>query len=169
MISRKSFSNGRPKDAIALLKADHATVRHLLSQLEETTPRAQKQRKELLARIGVEIRVHARIEEEIFYPAFRKAAKTGEDDKLFFEAAEEHGLVHTFLPRLEGTPSAGDLFGARAKVLKDLVEHHAEEEENELFPRARKLMDPEDLKELGILLADRKADLMNGSLKRRSA
>lgn len=149
----------RPKDAIALLEADHATVRSLLSQLEDTTTRAVSKRIELLRKISQEVRVHAQIEEEIFYPAYREVAVKEEDEQLFFEAAEEHQLVKVILPELERTEPGSIQFGARGKVLKDLIEHHAEEEEGEMFPRARKLLGKERLLALGEALAARKAAL----------
>jgi hemerythrin-like domain-containing protein len=146
-------------DAIALLTSDHETVRELLSQLEETTDRGTKKRMDLLQKLGVEIRVHARIEEEIFYPAYKAATKSKEDAKLFFEAAEEHGLVDIVLPALEDTDPTTEPFGAKAKVLKDLIEHHAEEEESEMFPKAKKLLGKERLKELGAEMEARKEEL----------
>jgi hemerythrin-like domain-containing protein len=156
----KNEKNGKHhKDAIALLQSDHDTVRDLLSQLEETTERGAKKRTELVARIATEVRIHARIEEEIFYPAYKEAARAKEDLKLFFEAAEEHALVDVVLPALEeGDPATAE-FGAKCKVLKDLIEHHAQEEEDEMFPRARKLLGKERLVELGEQMAARKEEL----------
>ena len=148
------------QDAITLLKRDHRTVRELLGQLDETTTRALKKREELLAKIAQEVEIHAAIEEEIFYPAFRNKGSTHEDEKLFFEAEEEHKLVHTALPELRGTDPSSELFSARAKVLKDLIEHHAEEEEESLLPRARELMSREELESLGEKLEERKRELL---------
>lgn len=147
------------KDAIKLLEVDHAKVRKLLRELEGTTARGVKKREELLLEIAQEIRTHATIEEEIFYPAYREKARTQEDSKLYFEAEEEHGLVHVFLPTLEDTDPAAEEFGAKAKVLKDLIEHHAEEEEEEMLPRARKLLGKERLLELGAEMEARKRTL----------
>ena len=163
-------TNGRngQKDAIAILKQDHETVKSLLRQLEETTPRGVKSRQKLLEKIALEVQVHAAIEEEIFYPAFREKVENQEDEKLFLEAAEEHGLVHHELPELQDADPASALFSARAKVLKDLIEHHAEEEESELMPRAKELMTREELVELGRRLEERKAQLKeNGGVPSR--
>jgi hemerythrin superfamily protein len=153
--------NGTRQDAIALLKADHELVRDLLAQLESTSSRGSAKRRELLERIGLEVLVHAKVEEEIFYPAFIAASKTQEDHKMFFEAREEHALVHGFLPELLQTDHSTELFGARAKIIKDLIEHHAEEEERELFPRAKELMDREELVRLAEELRERKSQLMD--------
>ena len=159
LIPMATKSNGRKtKDAITLLEEDHATVRKLLSELEKAT-RSVKKREDLLTRIAQEVRVHAALEEEIFYPAFHAAVRTKEDGKLFYEATEEHGLVDLVLPALEETDPSTEEFAAKAKVLKDLIEHHAEEEEKEMLPRSRKLLGRERLVELGEELEQRKEEL----------
>ena len=147
-------------DAIALLKQDHKAVKALLTELADTTNRAQKTRTELLQKIATEIKAHATIEEEIFYPAFKAAGEKADDGKMFFEALEEHRAAGDLvLPDLLGTDVQSDQFGGRAKVLKELVEHHADEEEKEMFPRARELMDKAQLEQLGERMAKRKAEL----------
>jgi hemerythrin superfamily protein len=143
-------------DAIALLKQDHAKVRELLGQFENATG---ARRQKLLGQIETELKVHTTIEEEIFYPAYREAARKKEDKKLFFEAVQEHHVVDMVMPEMNDGASPEEL-KAKAKVLKDLVEHHAEEEEKEMFPRARKTMDREELRSLGDMMMRRKEDLM---------
>jgi hemerythrin superfamily protein len=148
-------------DAIALLKQDHQKVRGLLTELAETTNRAEKTRTELLQKIAAEIKAHTTIEEEIFYPAFKAAGEKADDSKMFFEALEEHRAAGDLvLPDLLRTDVQSDQFGGRAKVLKELIEHHAGEEEKEMFPRARELMDKAQLMELGERMALRKAELL---------
>ena len=157
------------KDAIALLKEDHQKVRALLGDLEKTTDRAAGKRQKLLADIEQELKIHTEIEEKIFYPAFREAARKDDDTKLYFEAMEEHHVVDLVLPEIKQTAADADEFAAKAKVLKDLVEHHAEEEEDEMFPRARTILGREELMRLGRELADAKASMsggMVGKLKR---
>jgi hemerythrin-like domain-containing protein len=166
----KSSRNDAPRtDAIQLLTEDHDKVRNLLADFAETTPRGAKTRVQLLEKIGKELRVHTQIEEEIFYPAYHRAAKTHEETKLYFEATEEHRLVDIVLPELEGTDPTSEVFGARAKVLKDLVEHHADEEEEEMFPKAKKLLGKERLLELGVQMEARKEELMEGDGGMRAA
>ena len=149
-------------NAIELLKSDHQKVRGLLAELAETTHRASKTRIELLGKIALELRVHTTIEEEIFYPAFREAGEKHEDEKMFFEAMEEHRAAGDLvLPDLEATEVDSDQFGGRAKVLKELVEHHADEEEKEMFPRARELLGVDALRELGERMQARKVELMD--------
>ena len=147
-------------DAIQLLKKDHEKVRGLLSELSDTTSRAEKSRTELLAKISQELEIHTQIEEEIFYPAFREAAKNAEDREMFHEALEEHHAAGDLvLPDLMETEVTSDRFGGRAKVLKELVEHHADEEEKEMFKRARQLLSDEQLEELGARMEQRKREL----------
>jgi hemerythrin-like domain-containing protein len=148
-------------DAIKFLKEEHATVKKLLSDLESTTARGVQKRQQLLARIAAELKSHTKIEEEIFYPAFRNAGEKSDDDKMFFEALEEHRAAGDLvLPDLLRTDVASEQFSGRAKVLKELVEHHADEEEKEMFPRAKKLMPKAELDDLGARLQARKKQLM---------
>jgi hemerythrin superfamily protein len=145
-------------DAIALLKADHKKVRALLETLDKTD--APARRTKLLGQIETEIKVHARVEEEVFYPAFKRKAEESEEMKMFFEAKEEHGLVDIMLPKVKSADPGGDEFGARAKVLKDLVLHHAKEEEKEMFKAAKELFDRDELKALGSRMQVRKRELL---------
>ena len=148
-------------DAISLLTEDHKKVRKLLDELSQTTTRASKTRTELLEKIAVELKVHTQIEEEIFYPAFKQACNDADNDKLYFEALEEHRAAGDLvLPDLLGTDIGSEKFSGRAKVLKELVDHHADEEEKEMFPRAKKIFSDEDLKKLGEQLAERKQELL---------
>jgi hemerythrin superfamily protein len=148
-------------DAIKLLKADHKAVRELLEELAETTPRATKKRAELLGEIRVQLKAHTTIEEEIFYPAFHASGNKSDDAKMFFEALEEHRAAGDLvLPDLLSTEVDSEKFSGRAKVLKELVTHHADEEEKEMFPRAKELFDKEQLEALGEKMAARKEQLV---------
>ena len=148
-------------DAITLLKNDHKEMRALLGALEKTTSRAVKKRQALLAKIEVNLKAHTSIEEEIFYPAFKEAGQKSVDDKMYFEALEEHRAAGDLvLPDLLGTDPSTENFSGRAKVLKELVEHHAGEEEKEMFPRARKLLDKAELVALGGRMEQRKRELV---------
>jgi hemerythrin-like domain-containing protein len=147
-------------NAISMLEDDHKKVRKLLSQLEETTERATKTRKELVEEISTELNTHAALEEQIFYPAYKDAVEKKEDREMYFEAVEEHHVVHLLLPELERADVTTEEFGAKAKVLKEVVEHHIEEEEGELFPSARKALGKDRLVELGDEMAQRKTELL---------
>src|SRR4051812_29549864 len=99
-------------DAITLLKDDHKKVKALLAELAETTNRAEKTRSELLAKIARELEVHTKIEEEIFYPAFKEAGEKSDDAKMFYEAMEEHRAAGDLvLPDLLKTDVTSDQFG----------------------------------------------------------
>ena len=147
-------------DAIKLLKQDHDVVGQLLADLVATTRRGTKTRRDLLSRIKQELEVHIRIEEEIFYPAFKAAGTIADDDKMYFEALEEHRAADELvLVDLMNTAVDGEQFGGRAKVLKELVEHHVKEEEKSMFPRARELFGKTRLQTLGEELEARKQEL----------
>jgi hemerythrin-like domain-containing protein len=149
-------------DAITLLKDDHKLVRRLLEDLEKTTARGERKRRDLLSRIAANLKAHTTIEEEIFYPAFKEAGQKSDDDKMYFEALEEHRAAGDLvLPDLLNTEVTSEKFSGRAKVLKELVEHHADEEEKEMFPRAKKLLSRDELSELGERLRQRKAELLS--------
>lgn len=146
-------------NAIDLLMQDHEKVRGMLAELTDTTTRAKKTRSELLKEIAEELRIHTQIEEEIFYPAFRDAGKK-EEEEMFFEALEEHKTVENqVLPDLEGASVDTDAFSGRAKVLKELIDHHAQEEEDDMFPRARELFSEEELEALGARMMELKTQL----------
>jgi len=156
MASTKKSAKKKPTDAIALLKADHEKVMGLLESLERATG---ARRTKLLTQIDQELKVHTTIEEEIFYPAYHEAARKKDDQTMYYEALEEHGVVKTFLPQA-GDGENNEELKAKAKVLKELVEHHADEEEKEMFPRAKQVMEREELRELGARMEARKKELM---------
>lgn len=136
-------------NAIDLLKADHVRVKDILTQLSESTDRAVKKRTDLLAKLEMEVSIHTRLEEEILYPAFKKAGGK-EDAEMYYEAKEEHRTVDSLvLPDLKATDPSKPEFAGRVKVVKELLEHHIEEEEKEMFPQANKLLGKEKLDALG--------------------
>jgi hemerythrin-like domain-containing protein len=148
------------ENAISILEDDHERIQELLDQLEQTTERATKTRTELVVQVAAEIRTHAELEELIFYPAYREAVKDKEDRAMYFEAVEEHHVVHLLLPELESTDVSSEEFGAKAMVLKEILEHHIQDEEAHMFPSARKAMAKAELVELGQTMAQRKTELM---------
>lgn len=143
-------------NAITMLKSDHVTLKRLLRELTETSERALKQRENLVSQIERELKTHAQIEEEVFYPAFQAAAKGTDAEDLFYEAAEEHHVADMVLPSLKAANPKSHEFKAKAKVLKELIEHHIKEEEREMFQVARQLYDEEQLRELGDMMQSRR-------------
>ncbi|MDO1496954.1 hemerythrin domain-containing protein [Pseudomonas putida] len=124
-------------------------VKKLLEELSTTTERAVKKRAELLHRIEQELQIHTALEEEILYPAIKQAGGK-EEAKMYYEAKEEHRTVDSLvLPDLLHTETGTIEFSGRVKVMKELLEHHIEEEEAELFPSAKKLLSKDILEELG--------------------
>ena len=143
-------------NAITMLKADHATLKRLLRELDGTSERAVKERERLVNEFEREVKMHAQIEEEVFYPAFLAVSKGTESEDLFYEAAEEHHIVDMVLPALKAANPKSHEFGAKAKVMKDLIEHHIKEEEQQMFVKARQLFDDDQLRALGDLMQGRK-------------
>lgn len=155
-------------NAIDLLKADHEKVKGILSQLSESTDRALKKRVELLDKLEMEITIHTQLEEQILYPAFKEAGGK-EQDEMYYEAKEEHRTVDSLvLPDLKETDPSTPEFAGRVKVVKELLEHHIEEEETEMFPMAKKLLGKAKLDELGgqmeLMKASLKKSLANGEM-----
>ena len=140
-------------DAIALLRADHMLVSGLFAEYEKT--RSASKKKALVTQICTELSVHARVEEEIFYPAFKAALR---DKELVPEATVEHASLKELISQVEGREPDGEMFDAKIKVLSEYVKHHVKEEQNEMFPKARgsKL----DMGDLGSRILARKEELM---------
>ena len=143
-------------DALTLLKDDHNKVKGMLAKLDKTTERAEVTRTEGLQALKQELTIHETIEEEILYPALKEFAKTRD---IALEAYEEHHVVDAILAELEQTPVDDETWAAKLTVMKENLEHHIEEEEEEMFKQARQVMDEGDLLELGDRMAARKEEL----------
>ena len=140
-------------DAIALLKADHEKMKGLLNELEATTERGVKTRSELFATIKGELTLHEIIEEEIFYPELKAHPKAKD---IVLEAYEEHHVVDLLMGELEALDVGDETWGAKALVMKENVEHHMEEEEGDMFKKARQVFEAAELDELGQRMEARK-------------
>jgi hypothetical protein len=139
-------------NAIDLLKADHDNVKELFSQFEKSE-NAQA-RKKIVKQALTELKAHAAIEEEIFYPAVR--AHVGKD--LMNEADEEHHVAKLLVAELDDMHGRGDHFDAKFTVLAENVRHHIKEEENEMLPKAQELK--MDFDKLGKTMLARKQQLL---------
>jgi len=145
------------RDALSMLRADHARVVELFEQFAEIKDAVDEQEKDaLVARICGELIVHTAIEEEIFYPEAREVM--GQDD-LFDEATVEHASAKDLIAQLGEMEPDDELYDAKVTVLGEYVKHHIGEEENEMFPRLRETS--LDLDALGARLAERKMELMD--------
>ena len=144
-------------NALTLLKSDHDKMKRLLAELEPTTERGVKTRQELFATIKGELTVHEIIEEEIFYPELKSHPKARD---IVLEGYEEHGVVDTLMGELEDLPVDDETWGPKAKVMKENIEHHIEEEEGEMFRQARQVFDDAELDDLGRRMEERKRSAM---------
>lgn len=131
-------------NALELLKEDHQTVASLFEQAESTEKEAQKKR--LFEQIASALEAHTHIEETIFYPALQEQEELKD---LVMEAFEEHKQVKTLIREMGNLTDGSEKFDAKLKVMKENVEHHVEDEENEMFPQVEQLFDESQLEELG--------------------
>ena len=140
-------------DAIKLLKIDHDKVKGLLTELESTTERGIKTRAELFSTIKGELTLHEIVEEEIFYPELKAHPKAKD---IVLEGYEEHHVVDVLMSELEALDVSDETWGAKALVMKENIEHHIEEEEGEMFRKARQVFDAKELEDLGARMEARK-------------
>jgi len=142
-------------DAITLLTRDHQEVERLFKQFEKLTGRAQKSKQKIVTNIIRELAIHAAVEEMFFYPAVRTAALKAQTRALreaagtVLESLEQHHVVKWTLSELEKMKPEDERYDAKVKVLMESVRHHVEEEQGELFPKVRRLLDKQMLAELG--------------------
>lgn len=137
-------------NAIRMLTNEHEEIKGMFREFEEQSGKSKKatEAKQALAKKVIEeLKSHAQIEEQIFYPAVREKAK-GETRSLVFEGIEEHRVADFMMERLQQAQPGEETFDARFKVLIESVKHHINEEERSLFPEARKLLE-NDLERLG--------------------
>lgn len=153
--TKSSSSTTSTPDAIELLMADHKSVKALFKAFEKIKgdEGADDEKAELVQRICAELTIHATIEDEIFYPAVREAI---DDEDLMDEADVEHASAKDLIAQLESASPGDDHYDAKVTVLGEMIDHHVEEEEGEMFPKARKAI---DVDEVGVELAARKAEL----------
>src|SRR5438094_2676750 len=133
-------------NAIDLLEADHRKVKKMLAEGEETTERAEVTRSDLYATLRREMETHERIEEEIFYPALKQHPKARD---IVLEGFEEHHVVDEIMGELGETDVTSETWAAKFTVMKESIEHHIEEEEGEMFHKARQVFDKDELEALG--------------------
>lgn len=159
--SKTSISKGTPPrksttNAIKLLMDDHAKVKKLFKEFEKKCKNENNEGKdEIATQICHELSVHTQLEEEIFYPAAREAI---DDDDLMNEAMVEHGSAKELIAQIQSMKSYDPVFAAVVRVLGEYINHHVEEEQNELFPKVEK--SKIDLDELGAEMASRKEELL---------
>ena len=152
-------------DAIAMLIADHKKVQKAFKDFEKLKEGNNKRAKsDIVRQTCADLTVHATVEEEIFYPAARKAIK---DADLMDEATVEHAGAKDLIAQLESMQPGDDLYDAKFTVLGESIDHHGKEEQNEMFPKVRKTK--LDLNALGEQMAQRKAELESKALPAASS
>jgi len=155
MATRKTTAAGKAGDAIAMLTADHKKVEGLFKEFESLKESGSpKEKTALVEQICQELAVHAALEEEIFYPAVRAAA---DEDDLMDEALVEHAGAKELIAQLQSMQPRDQLYDAKVTVLGEQIEHHVEEEEGEMFPKAQRAI--VDTEALGAQMSARKAAL----------
>ncbi|MFN0140393.1 MAG: hemerythrin domain-containing protein [Pyrinomonadaceae bacterium] len=149
-------------NAIELIKNDHKVAADLFARFKENE---DGDNKALFDAINNELTVHAHIEEDILYPRLEAA---GDDDlrKLTLEGIQEHKVVKTLLKEIANLADGSEIFNAKLKVLVEMVEHHVEEEENEMFPLVEDQFDEATLEELGAELEDEKGSFQKADAAR---
>jgi len=140
-------------NAFTLLKADHKKVAGILEKIDATTERGVKTREELFTQLKTELDIHTQIEETIFYPTLEKADETHD---ITLEAFEEHKVVKMLLGELEALGKDKEEWTAKFTVLKENIEHHVEEEEGEMFTKARKVLSESEAEDLGSRMEEAK-------------
>jgi hemerythrin superfamily protein len=155
----RANGNGKSIDAISLLKADHRQVEGWFQQFEKA--RSDDRKQDLAQKICLALKVHAAIEEEIFYPAFLEA--TDETD-IHHEAEIEHDGAKKLIAEIESSGPQDDYFDARVTVLSEMIKHHVKEEEKRggMFTKAKQ--SDMDLEQLGQQLQRRKDQLMSDGM-----
>jgi hemerythrin superfamily protein len=143
-------------DAIELLESQHREVEELFEKFEAAGENARKTKQTLCQQISDKLAVHAEIEEKLFYPE----SKSEDTEEILRESVEEHLAVKRVLADLLETEVTDEQFDARMKVLKEQVEHHVEEEEDELFPKVRKALSEDELDDLGSRMEELAEDVL---------
>lgn len=149
-------------DVFKLLKQDHDEVAKLFEKLSETGDGAVKTREKMFKQLARELAVHTQLEEEIFYPRLREEESLRESIN---EGIEEHHVADQLLEELSGLAVNDEQWDAKLAVLKEMIEHHVEEEEKELFPKAAKLIDKDEAAEMGRTIEEEKKEMMQGKHK----
>ena len=143
-------------DAIALLTQDHNKAKKMFKEYEKLCKKDDTEGKEAVAmQICQALTIHAQLEEEIFYPLVRDAI---DDDDLMNEAIVEHTAAKDLIAQIQSMRVSDPMYDAVVTVLGEYINHHVEEEQNEIFPKAEKAKI--DLEEIGIEMAERREVLL---------
>ncbi len=155
MTTNRASTITKAQSAIALLTADHSKVKKMFKQFEKLHEAGSgDEARGLAQKICDELTIHATVEEEIFYPPVRAAIN---DSDMMNEAEVEHSSAKDLIAQIEAMDASDDKFAPTVTVLGEYIQHHAGEEEREMFPKARKTK--LDFAKLGQAIEMRKAAL----------
>lgn len=135
------------------IKQDHDEARRVMSEIKETTDRAEKTRKRLFDHFKRDLWTHHKLEEAVFYETLAKQRATRDEA---FEAVNEHHIANGLLEELDSIPVGSPEWASKFGVLCELVEHHMEEEEEETFAEAREVIGKDDAETMGEKFDSRK-------------
>src|SRR4029453_11737511 len=134
-------------DAIVLLKEDHKRVRKLFREFQQAGEDARAKKGAIVDKIIEELTVHTYLENEVMYPAVRKALPDLEEDVL--ESYEEHHVADVLVMELSTMKPTDERFDAKTTVLIENVQHHMDEEEQDWFPKVREGLGRKQLQQIG--------------------
>ncbi|HWP46703.1 MAG TPA: hemerythrin domain-containing protein [Candidatus Limnocylindrales bacterium] len=157
-MKNKDKNQGTGINALEMLTSDHDKVKELFREYEAAGDRAYKKKRDIAEKAFMELEVHTMLEEQIFYPAIQEDGNR-EDRKLVAESIAEHDVVKGLIEELKKLDPEDEQFDAKFKVLIENVEHHIQEEEEEMFPEAQEQLG-EELQHLGIQLKKLKERLL---------
>jgi hemerythrin superfamily protein len=146
-------------DVFKLLKQDHREVHQLFQKIEDSSDSAIKTREKTYKQLARELTMHASLEERIVYPRLRQLEKLEETVR---EGIEEHHVAEQLMEEIAQMPADDEQWMAKVTVLKEMIEHHVEEEEKELFPKAAKALQKDEINELGQTVAEEKKEMLHG-------
>ncbi|MGE0173169.1 MAG: hemerythrin domain-containing protein [Oligoflexales bacterium] len=149
-------------DPIDLLKSQHREVEQLFQQIEDTGSNAFKTKRKLFETLADQILLHAEIEEKLFYPRIKEV-----DKDMALEAVEEHAAVKDLIKKMRKLEDRDESFNAKVKFLKELIQHHVEEEEEEIFPMWYDEMDEETQEDAGTEILEYARKAMEKSKNQR--
>ncbi len=154
--TKKTSTSKSTQDAISILMEDHKKVRKLFKEFEKLkeSSYSRDKKSELVQQICNELTIHTKIEEEIFYPAVRDAI---DEDDLMDEAEEEHLSAKDLIAQLEGMDPGDDHYDAKVTVLGEYVDHHIDEEQEQMFPKVKR--EKMDTATLGVQMMQLKNEL----------
>lgn len=149
---------------LTALKNDHKELKQILSDIEGTTERAEKKRAQLFVKFKEEIVAHARAEEKAVYDELLEVLKKDDRDTIL-EGYEEHHVVDKWVPEIDKLSPTDEIWSAKCKVLKEMLEHHIKEEEEEIFAMIRENFDADALKTMADRFEAMKMQIKNKAVK----